>query len=203
MSCSLGAGEVAGVYGGESGREFSDIKVFHVKSNYSFAQRYISNSRATMGVPRYCPICARGGLFSNCPHCEANDLHRTHGKRSLYIMGPDPINHPGQSLLDALPITTQKPSEPFERNESSSGNPPKSRGVPIANVNYAPATVAPPPSKTKQSTSEATLRSPPPLRKDIPLPKRYAQSGGKSYTPPLSRKKCEAKMRPHKLGDPE
>ena len=61
--CALGAGATGGVYGGGSGRGVPDIKVFFLKSNYSFAQRYISNSRATMGVPSYCPICAREELF--------------------------------------------------------------------------------------------------------------------------------------------
>ena len=61
--CALGAGEVAGVYRGGSGRGVSDIKVFLVKNSYSSAQRYIANSRATIGVPSYCPICAKGDVF--------------------------------------------------------------------------------------------------------------------------------------------
>ena len=51
------------MYGGGSGRGVPDIKVIFLKNNYSSAQRYISNSRATMGVPGYCPICVKEELF--------------------------------------------------------------------------------------------------------------------------------------------
>ena len=122
-----------------------------------------------------------------------------YGKRSPSTTGLGPINHPGQSLQDALPTTTQKLSEPYRRNESSSGNPPKSRGVPNANGNSAQAIAAPPPSKVKQPTSAATPGSPPLLRKDTPPRKHYAPSGGRSYTPPPSHRKCEARMWPYKL----
>ena len=124
-------------------------------------------------------------------------------KRSLYITGQGPINHPVQSLLGDSPPMMQKSKQPFEKDESSSDSPRRSRGVPTASVNTVLVTAALPPLKTRRQPFAAIRLRLPRQKQDTPPLKRYAQSVGKSYTPLPFSEGMRRKTRQYKPGSLE